>query len=119
MSHHDPFPDEPTASYEYAGSPGGLALPNGDHVAPGETVALPDRIADHIDDLLVPLDTEAEDDEDAESGDAGEASADEADGPADEGDAGVCTATLDSGEECGRELPCQYHSDAEDEGGDG
>lgn len=32
-----------------------------------------------------------------------------------EGGPGVCEAVKDDGEVCGRDLPCQYHSDSEDE----
>lgn len=50
MVDHDPYPDEDTDEYEYTGT--GLDLPDGTTVEPGETVALPDRIAGHISDTL-------------------------------------------------------------------
>lgn len=50
-------------------------------------------------------------DEDGESGDSGEASDDAGKESEGDHDAGTCTATLTNGEVCGRELPCQYHTE--------
>lgn len=44
----------------------------------------------------------------------------EADADGQDTEPGVCTATVErTGEECGRDLPCPYHSDADGNGGDG
>lgn len=67
MADFDPYPDEETTTYEYRGSGyvdddgvriPGMRLPQKDGqrqvVIAGDTVALPDRIAEHYADVLAP-----------------------------------------------------------------
>lgn len=93
---YDPYPDAETAVYRYTGT--SLRLPNGEAgrrvVTAGETVALPDHVADALADSLEAVDDEDEDeneDEEADSEaeppfDPGEHSVDDLRDRLDEGD---------------------------------
>lgn len=62
----------------------------------GQTVELPESVAERLPDEKFTLLDEDDEEEDEEA--------------AEEEATDYCTAELSSGEECGRERPCRYHS---------
>lgn len=105
----DPYPDAETAVYRYTGT--SLRLPDGEDgrriVTDGDTVALPDHVAEALTDALEELaaDGLAESVEAAAEFDSEMADAEDLE----DAEIEVCDVVKNDGEVCGRELPCPYH----------